>query len=164
MEAFPPRFAELAERVSQRYHVKLRTFSNKSQIRKSGKEFFAVLNESYTNIFNFIPLTEAEIDWAIKDFFQLADPSLSAMLENEKGQLVGFAFCLPSLSEAFRKANGKILPLGWYHILKALRKNDKVDMYLTGVLPKYKNSGIHLIYHKQLQEAKIGRASCRERV
>ena len=155
VEAFPPRFAELAERVSQRYHVKLRTFSNKSQIRKSGKEFFAVLNESYTDIFNFIPLTEAEIDWAIKDFFQLADPSLSAMLENEKGQLVGFAFCLPSLSEAFRKANGKILPLGWYHILKALRKNDKVDMYLTGVLPKYKNSGIHLVYHKQLQDTFI---------
>ena len=77
------------------------------------------------------------------------------MLEDENGQLVGFAFCLPSLSEAFRKANGKIMPFGWYHVLKALRKNDKVDMYLTGVLPKYKNSGIHLIYHKQLQDTFI---------
>jgi len=157
VEAFPARFAELAEKLSQRYHVKLRAITNKEQLRKSGKEFFAVLNESYANIFNFIPLTDAEIDWAIKDFFQVADPGLSAMLEDEKGRLVGFAFCLPSLSEAFQKANGKTLPFGWYHVLKALRKNDKVDMYLTGVLPEYKNSGIHLIYHKQLQDTFIER-------
>ena len=157
VETFPPRFAELAEKLSQRYHVRLRTYKNKEQLSKAGKEFFAVLNESYANIFNFIPLTEAEIDWAIKDFFQFADPSLASILEDEQGRLVNFAFCLPSLSEAFQKAKGKILPFGWYHVLKALRKNDKVDMYLTGVSPDYKNSGIHLIYHKQLQETFIKR-------
>ena len=26
-------------------------------------------------------------------------------------------------------------------------------MYLTGVIPEYANSGIHILYHKQLNEA-----------
>jgi hypothetical protein len=48
--------------------------------------------------------------------------------------MVGFSLCMPSLSKAFRKAKGKIFPFGWYYIWKAIRKNDEVDMYFTGVL------------------------------
>ena len=78
---------------------------------------------------------------------------LLGVKEDENGKLVGFAFCLPSLSEAYKKANGHLFPFGWIHILKALKHNEYVDMYLTGVLPEYHNSGIHAIYHQQLHEA-----------
>ena len=147
----------LADVLSKRYHVHLRHFDNKAQMKKSGMEFFRVLNESYTHIFNFIPLTDAEINWAIKDNFQVADIDMSAMLEDENGRLVGFAFCLPSLSEAFRKANGSLFPTGWFHILRALKKNKFVDLYLTGVLPEYMHSGVHAIYHKELHKIFLDR-------
>lgn len=151
------RMTHLADVLSKRYHVHLRHFDNKAQMKKSGMEFFRVLNESYTHIFNFIPLTDAEINWAIKDNFQVADIDMSAMLEDENGRLVGFAFCLPSLSEAFRKANGSLFPTGWFHILRALKKNKFVDLYLTGVLPEYMHSGVHAIYHKELHKIFLDR-------
>lgn len=151
------RMSQLGDILSQRYHVHLRHFDNKAQIKKCGKEFFQVLNESYAQIFNFIPLTNAEIDWAVEDNFQVADMELSSMLEDENGRLVGFAFCLPSLSEAFQKANGSLFPTGWFHILRALKKNKYVDLYLTGVLPEYVHKGIHSIYHTQLHQTFLRR-------
>jgi len=149
----PDRIKRLSAMMAEKYHVKLRHFKNKEELKKSGMEFFQALNLSYANIYNFIPLTNEEITWAVDENFQVANTQLSSMLEDENGKLVGFAFCLPSLSEAYRKANGSLLPFGWYHILKALRHNKYVDMYLTGVLPEYHNSGIHAIYHQQLHEA-----------
>lgn len=149
----PERIKKLSAMMAEKYHVHLRYFKNKKELKDSGMEFFQALNQSYANIYNFIPLTDEEIKWAVDENFQVANVRLSSMLEDEHGKLVGFAFCLPSLSEAYRKANGSLFPFGWIHILRALKHNQYVDMYLTGVLPEYHNSGIHAIYHQQLHEA-----------
>ncbi|MCQ2269954.1 MAG: N-acetyltransferase [Bacteroidales bacterium] len=148
----PEKFSKLAALLSERYNVRLRKFKNKRELRQYGMEYFQLINRSYVDIFNFIPLTDEEIEWTINENFQVANVDLSSVLEDENGRVVGFAFCLPSLSEAFQKAKGKMFPLGWYYILKALKKNKLVDMYITGVLPEYLHSGIHAIYHRQLHE------------
>ena len=149
----PENFERLADILSRKYKVRLRHLKNRDELKKCGMEFFHVLNRSYANIFNFIPLTDEEIQWTIEEDFQVADTQLSSVLEDENGRIVGFAFCLPSLSQALRKANGRLFPGGgWYPVVKALRKNKYVDMYLTGVLPEYMHTGIHVLYHKQLHE------------
>lgn len=152
IEEVPERMKMLADALSERYHIRLRQFSSKKEMMACGREFFEVLNQSYSKIFNFIPLTTAEIDWAVEENFQVADMSLSMLLEDENGKLVGFAFSLPSLSEAFQKADGSLFPFGWWHVLRALKKNKYLDLYLTGVLPEYMHTGIHAIYHRQLHE------------
>lgn len=149
----PESIERMAEHVANKSKVHARQYTSKKELKKVGVEFFKVLNESYHEIFNFIPLTDKEIEWVVNGNFGVAVLNLITVLENENGKLVGISFCLPSLSEAFRKANGKLFPFGWVPILRALKKNDKVDMYLTGVVPEYANSGVHLLYHKQLNEA-----------
>ncbi len=151
----PERMKRLADTLAARYRVRLRHIASKEEWKATGREFFDALNQSYTKIFNFIPLTEEEIDWAVEENFQVADIQLSSILEDENGKLVGFAFCLPSLSEAFQKANGSLFPFGWFHVLRTLKKNKYIDMYLTGVLPEYQHTGIHAIYHKQLHEVAL---------
>ena len=152
IEEVPERMKMLSDALAERYHIRLRQFSSKKEMMACGREFFEVLNQSYSKIFNFIPLTTAEIDWAVEENFQVADMSLSMLLEDENGKLVGFAFSLPSLSEAFQKADGSLFPFGWWHVLRALKKNKYLDLYLTGVLPEYMHTGIHAIYHRQLHE------------
>jgi hypothetical protein len=149
----PDKINSLCERITERSKVHFHKFRNKAEMKRYGKVFFRVINQSYRNIFNFIPLTENEIDYMVDNNFAVADPELVSVLEDENGKMVGIAFCLPSLSEAFQKANGHLFPFGWIHILRALKRNDLVDMYLTGVIPEYANSGIHILYHKQLNEA-----------
>lgn len=153
----PEKINRMADLLSQRYNIHLRQFKNRAEMKSLGQEFFAALNRSYINIFNFIPLTKEEIDWTVDEDFQVADASLSSILEDENGKVVGFAFCLPSLSEALKKAKGSLFPFGWIPVLRALKKNDSIDLYLTGVLPEYHNSGIHVLYHKQIHENSLAR-------
>lgn len=153
----PEKITRLSELLSKKYNVHLRKFKSKAELKKYGQEFFSALNQSYANIFNFIPLTKEEIDWTVDEDFQVADVSLSSIIEDENGKLVGFAFCLPSLSAALKKAKGSLFPFGWIHVLRALKKNDSIDLYLTGVLPEYHNSGIHVLYHQQIHENSLAR-------
>ena len=51
-----------------------------------------------------------------------------------------------------QKANGHLFPLGIFHILKALKKPEVVDMLLTGVLQDYQNAGIAVVLISALQE------------
>lgn len=148
----PEEIERVAQRINERYKVRIRPYKSKKEIEEIGHKFFHVLNESYHNIFNFIPLTDEEIDWIIKSDFSVANKDLIVILVDENDEMVGISFCLPSLSKGFQKANGKLFPFGWFHILRALRQRETVDMFLTGVLPKYGNSGIHAIYHKELNE------------
>lgn len=149
------RVKALSDRISQRYPIKQKTFKNKEELLNYAKPFFEALNDSFGGVYNFIPLTDAEIEFLIKNNFSVADKDLVGILVDENDQVVGFSMSVPSLSHAFRKAKGKLFPFGWYHILKALKKNDTVDLYLTGVLPEWANRGIHALYHYQLHQTYI---------
>ena len=41
-----------------------------------------------------------------------------------------------------QKANGRIFPFGWYHVMKALKKPDEMDLMLTGVTPEFQKRGV----------------------
>ena len=148
----PENIKQLSRQLSERYHIKTKKFNNKKEISDYARKFFEALNESFVNVYNFIPLTGAEIDDLIKKNFSMVDKDLIVILVDENDQVVGFSLSVPSLTKAFRKANGKLFPFGWYHILKALKKNDTVDLYLTGVLPQWIKRGIHVLYHYRLHQ------------
>lgn len=148
----PEKINRFVQLLTDKYQIRIRKFKSKRELKAAGREFFKVINESYLEIYNFIPLTDQEIDWVIDENFAVANPELISVLEDSEGRMVGISFCLPSLNRAFQKANGKLFPFGWFHILRALKHNRAVDMYLTGVIPEYAHTGIHAIYHKQLNE------------
>jgi hypothetical protein len=86
------------------------------------------------------------MSYYVKKFFPMVDKDLLQVAVNDQGEPVGFMLALPSLSKGFQKAKGRLLPFGWYQILKAARgKNDVVDFYLAGIKKKYRGLGIDLL-------------------
>ena len=76
-------------------------------------------------------------------------PGYVSIILNEKDDVVAFGIVMPSLAKALKKAEGKLFPFGFLHILYALHYNDTVDMLLIGVRPDYQNKGVHaLIFSK----------------
>ncbi|MBO7427440.1 MAG: hypothetical protein J6U08_01870, partial [Paludibacteraceae bacterium] len=69
--------------------------------------------------------------------------------------VVAFGVSMPTLSKAFQKAKGKVLPFGFVHILKALHENDTIDLYLNGVHPDWQKRGIHALYYTKMTQAYI---------
>jgi hypothetical protein len=150
IKEIPSKIENLTLLIAQRYHVRMKAFKDKKELMQYAKRFFYALNKSFTYVYNFIPLTDEEIEYLIENNFSIADKELIGIIVDENDDIVGFSFSVPSLSKAFRKAGGKLFPFGWYHILKALKKNDTIDLYLTGVLPHLK--GIHVLYHYHLHK------------
>ncbi len=148
----PDKIKNLNTYISNKYNIKIKEFKHKKELKTYGKALLKALNESYVNIYNFIPLNDEEIDFHIKNNLYLIQKDLVNVLVDENNSLVGFSLCVPSLTTALQKAKGSLFPFGWYHIQKALKKNTRVDMYLTGVLPKWSGSGIHIMYHCKLNE------------
>ena len=81
------------------------------------------------------------------------DGDFISIIVDAQDNVAGFAFCVPSLSKAIRKARGRLFPFGFIHLLRALRKNDSLDALMIGVLPEYQGKGASLLIFKQLHES-----------
>jgi GNAT superfamily N-acetyltransferase len=59
------------------------------------------------------------------------------------GEMVGFAFFIPDYNRYLRyNRNGRLLPLGWWHLLRAKRKTPWVRNMLAGITPEYRKKGV----------------------
>ena len=145
MSAFPEKLLRLAERIKERGGLRVLKFVNKKEILGRAEEFFHLLDEAFEEIYGAVPLTEKQVHYFIKKYFSFIDKDLFQAVVNEKNEMVGFMLAMPSFSRAFQKANGSLLPLGWWHLLQAMKKNDVLDFYLAGIKKGYRGQGVDLL-------------------
>ncbi|PKP16223.1 MAG: N-acetyltransferase, partial [Bacteroidetes bacterium HGW-Bacteroidetes-22] len=69
---------------------------------------------------------------------------------DKNDEVIAFGITLPSLSKAMQKTGGKLFPFGFFHLLKAMKKNDRVDFYLIAVKPEYQNKGVNALLFTDL--------------
>jgi hypothetical protein len=151
----PEKVERINEQICKRYNVKVKQFRKNEEILPYAHKFFDTLNESFRYIYNFIPLSKAEIDYQVKKYFKMLRPDLICLVVDENDDIVGFALSMPSFSKAFQKAKGKLFPFGWWHLLKAHSNYDTIDLYFSGVHPNWQNKGIHALYHNVLNRTYI---------
>jgi len=72
---------------------------------------------------------------------------------DETGRMVGFTIAMPSLSRALQKGKGRLFPLGFLHLLLALKRFNRVDMYLGAVRPEYQGKGVNAIMMETFYKA-----------
>jgi hypothetical protein len=141
----PPKLLKLGERIQERSNVKLLKFKSKKDIMKRAPEIFVLLDEAYEEIYGSVPLTEKQIRYYVKKYIPFVNKDLLQVVADENDEVIGFMISLPSLSRAFQKANGRLLPFGWFHILRALKRFDILDFYLAGIKKKYRGVGVDLL-------------------
>ena len=127
-------------------------FKSAKEIMPYAHPLFNTLNAAYAPLYGFAPLTDKQIDYYINMYIPMLRFDLVTLIVRESDDaVVGFGISLPSLSKAMQKANGRLLPFGWFHLLKALKSKPKiVDLYLTGVLPEYQSKGVNALLFNDL--------------
>ena len=139
------RYSKVADMVSKRYGLKVHKFKSKKEIMAGGYDikFFETINKSYAPLFGYSTMTDKQMKSYAEQYLKFLDPRLLSIVENDKDEVVAVAACMPSLSKALQKADGKLLPWGWWHLLKALywKHDDILDLLLIGVVPEYQDKG-----------------------
>ncbi len=150
----PPKAVRLKQMIAKRYNLTVHHFSDKKEMKKYGHQVFRLLNEAFSELPYVVPLKESLVDFYVNKYFDLLNPDFVKIVTHES-EVVAFIIGLPSLSKAMQKANGSLFPLGFVHILKALKKPEVVDLLLTAIKPEYQAKGLSALLITELQEVLI---------
>lgn len=147
-DKLPDKFVRISEIILQKYNLKIKKLKRKEIKEKNyGQKIFDLINEAYAPLYGFSKMTQGQINQYIKMYLPLIDLQMVSLVENEQGELVAVGISMPSLSKALQKAKGRMLPFGWYHLLKALfiKKPKILDLLLVGVKPEYQSKGVNAL-------------------
>lgn len=142
----------ISDLVMKRKGVRLYKAKSKKDVQKHAKRIFEIINETYSHLYGFVELSDKQMALYTKKYFPYMNPDLVSMLFDKNDQMVGFQITLPTLSRAMQKANGRLFPFGFRHLLKALKNPTLIDLYLVGILPEYQNQGLNAIFMLDLQK------------
>lgn len=149
----PERLSRIAKIVMEKYGLSIKKFTSaKTLANEYGREIFRVINEAFKPLFGYSELSERQIEQYVEEYIPFVDLKLVSTIVDANGRLVAAGISMPSLSRALQKAKGKMLPLGWFHLLKAIKWQhpDTLDLMLVGVLPEYQGKGVNAIIFQDL--------------
>lgn len=100
-----------------------------------------ILNDAWSKNWGFIPFTPDEVAYAGKKLRQIIHPEINRVAELD-GVPVAFMLTFPDINGVLKKVNGKLLPFGWFQLLRWLRKPMHAGMRvpLMGVVKELHNS------------------------
>ena len=113
---------------------------------------FELLSKTYNQLQTFVPIQDYQINHYKKKYFRYLNPKLIKCIVNTRNELIAFVIAMPSFAKALKKANGRLFPFGFIHILKSLYINDKVSFYLMGIHPDFQNKGVTAILLNEIQK------------
>lgn len=148
----PPMF-QFADMIEQRYGIHaVQTKSMKELADRYGMELFHMYNETFAPLFQFTPLTDRQIKAYLASYIPILDKDFVCLIVDGDDRPVAFAICVPTISKAIKKSNGRLFPFGLFRILRALRHNDTLEALLIGVLPEYQGKGASVLLFKYIHE------------
>ncbi len=153
--SIPEKAIKISEIVKNRYGVTVLNFKNKKQLLKYARSVFDLINRTYIDLFSAVTLTDELINHYIKSYISQIEPKLVKVAVDKEGNVVGFVISMPSLSKAMQKAKGKLFPFGFIHLLSAMKKYDRLDLYLGAVDTHYQGKGIPALLMVEMTKTAI---------
>ena len=135
----------LAQRVERMTHLHVAKLNSRRDYKPYVRKVFDLINLCYAHLYGTVDLSDAQIKKYADKFIPLINPELACFVLDENENLVAFSVTAPSMAAAIKKHNGHMFPLGFIDILKALKVNDTLDLYLIAVHPDYRNRGVNAI-------------------
>ncbi len=144
-KSIPVEISKSAAYLKNRYGLHVPKLTRKEEILPYLDDIFSILNEIYSLMYGFVPITEELKEFYVRKYVSYIDPRLIALVLDKDNKLIAFGITMPSMSPLFKKANGSALALKSYLLLGNYPKNKIVDMYFIGVKPSWLSRGLSAV-------------------
>lgn len=145
----PEKYAKVGKIVTERNKVHVKKMKSKQEIYDGyGRKIFELVNSAYAPLYGYSQMTDAQINHYVKMFIPLLDMRMLTLVEkDDTNELVALGISMPSMVRAMQKSGGRMLPFGWFHLLKSLKfkHEDGVELLLIAVKPEYQNTGVNAL-------------------
>ncbi|HHY81777.1 MAG TPA: GNAT family N-acetyltransferase [Clostridiales bacterium] len=144
---------KVAEMVEKRNNLRTISFKKSKDILPYARAIFEMINEAYKDLYNVVPLSDEQVDFYVKQYFSIVNPDYIKIVLDKDDRLAAFGIGFPSLAEALKRTKGKLFPLGFVRLLKAMKVNNSVDLLLVAVRPDLQGKGVNALLMKAMAEA-----------
>jgi GNAT superfamily N-acetyltransferase len=152
-DEIPSVYKRVYERIQKNQSLKLLEFNSKSKLKPYIIPVFQLVNEAYSHLFGFVPMTEEEIKEFADLYFDVLDPEFVKIVINQQYDIIAFVVAMPDMSRGIQKAQGKLFPFGFLYILNSMRKATQLNLLLGAVKPGFRGLGITALLGKSIMES-----------
>ncbi len=144
-EKVPEKISRIARIIERRgeFHL-LKVTRNMIRQENYGQKIFKLINDAYSGLYNFTPLTPKMIDGYVDQYLGVVNLDYVTLVVDNDGELAAVGITIPSIVYALQSCGGKLLPFGWSKILNSMygKHEERVEMMLIGVRPEDANKGL----------------------
>lgn len=139
----PSIYGRVEQRVLGTKRYKLLSFKKKSELEPFVVPILRLVNESYSELYGFFPLSETEMKEFAKRYMPVLRPKYVKviMLDDE---VAAFVVGIPNLARGLQRSGGRIFPFGWLYILQSLYQSKQLDLMLGAVKPGHQGLGLEV--------------------
>lgn len=153
-ESVPDKHQRISDLVQRKYNLKIKKYTSAKKLSEEyGQAIFELMNEAYSPLYGYSPLSQGQINQYVKMYLPIVDLRMVTLITDQEDKLICVGISMPSLSIALQKAKGRMLPFGWYYLFKALFMKSRakmLDLLLVAVKPEYQNKGINALLFSDL--------------
>jgi len=142
----PEFYLKIYERAVLRNHdLHVMEFASRRKVKPYIHPVLHLLNATFTEIFGFIPFTEAEMDDFANRYLFLINPRFIKIVMNKQNEVVAFLIGMSHIGEGIQKAKGYLFPFGIFKIFASARKTKQLNLLLGGIHPEYRGKGLDVM-------------------
>lgn len=153
-ESLPEIYKKVLSRVEKAEGYKIREFETKKELKKVIIPALELMNQTFMEIYGFVPLTDKEKVEFVNRYLMILDPRFIKVVEADN-QLIGFAVGIPDPSPGILACKGRVLPFGFIKVLNEMKRTRKLMMMLGGVKKEYRGKGIDVLMGVKILESAI---------
>jgi GNAT superfamily N-acetyltransferase len=138
----------LADQAQERCNAIIRPL-NTSRFRHDVDLFADLYNRSLVAMWGFVPLPPEEMKSLAFSLRWLLLPELTMFAEVD-GVAVGAVVGLPDYNPRIKQIDGRLLPFGWFHLLRNRKGMKCIRVISINVVPEYQRWGLGLVLMRSL--------------
>jgi hypothetical protein len=143
-EEVPAFYRKIAERADRRNVCRLIEFTSRRKLKPFIRPVLALMNHCFQELYGYHALDEEEMDDLAKRFLPVLDPRF-VKIAVSGNDIIGFNIAMPNLAEGFRRARGRLFPLGLFWLLRAPRRTKQLDSLVGGIRSDFRGKGVDAI-------------------
>jgi hypothetical protein len=152
-ETIPEFYRRIYDRAMNNQKAHIKEFSRKKELKPYIVPVLKLMNETFSDIYGSFPLSENEMISLAKEYLPVLDPEFLKIVITEKEEIVAFIIGMPDIAEGLKKSDGKLLPFGIFHILRAAKKTDQLVLLLGGIRQDYQGKGLDALMGIRMLES-----------
>ena len=142
-DQIPELHAKILQRTQDRNsNLKLLQFTTRRKIKPLIRPALQLVNETFGNIYGFVPFNEKEMDDFANKYLFLINPRYIKLIANENNQIIAMIVAMADISEGIKKSKGYMIPFGIFQIFAAARKTKQINLLLGAIDPRYQGIGL----------------------